>query len=60
MMDFFKEIEILQISLSKEVNVFQTHRLKMLKFYNGMMEESKIEWLFVFVFKIKQKNVGCN
>ena len=36
------------------------HRLKMLEFYNGMMEESKIEWLFVFVFKIKQKNVGCN
>ena len=32
----------------------------MLEFYNGMMEESKIEWLFVFVFKIKQKNVGCN
>ena len=25
----------------------------MLEFYNGMMESSKIEWLFVF--KIKQK-----
>ena len=27
----------------------------MLEFSNGMMEGSKIEWLFVFVFKIKQK-----
>ena len=27
----------------------------MLEFYNGMMEGSKTEWLFVFVFKIKQK-----
>ena len=27
----------------------------MLEFYNGMMEVSKIEWMFVFVFKIKQK-----
>ena len=27
----------------------------MLEFYNGMMEGGKIESLFVFVFKTKQK-----
>ena len=27
----------------------------MLEFYNGMIERSKIKWLFAFVFKIKQK-----
>ena len=44
-----------QISLSEEVNVFQTHRLKMLEFYNGTMEGSKIEWLFVFFLKLNKK-----
>ena len=50
-----EEIEIWQVSLSEEVNVFQTHSLKMLEFYNGMMERSKIEQLFVFVLKLNKK-----
>ena len=29
----------------------------MSEFSNGMMEGSKIEWLFVFVFKIKKTRV---
>ena len=44
-----------RLAFLKKLTYFKTHRLKMLEFYNGMLEGSKIEWLFVFVFKIKQK-----
>ena len=39
----------------KELTYFKIHRLNMLEFYNGTMERSKKEWLFIFVVKIKQK-----
>ena len=56
MTDLFQKQEKLKYDRSaflKKLTYFKTHRLKMLEFYNGMMERSKIEWLFVF--KIKQK-----
>ena len=32
----------------KKLTYFKTHCLKMIEFYNGMMEGSKMEWLFGF------------
>ena len=58
MMDIFQKWENLKydrLAFLKKLTYFKTHRLKMLEFYNGMMEGGKIESLFVFVFKTKQK-----
>ena len=57
-MDLFQKQEDLKcdrLAFLKKLTYLETHRLKMLEFYNGIMEDGKIEWLFVFVFKIKQK-----
>ena len=56
MTDLFQKQEKLRydrLAFLKKLKYFKTHRLKMLDFYNGIMEGSKMEWLFVF--KIKQK-----
>ena len=58
MMDIFQKWENLKydrLAFLKKLTYFKSHRLKMLEFYNGMMEGGKIESLFVFVFKTKQK-----
>ena len=58
MMDIFQKWENLKydrLAFLKKLTYFKTHRLRMLEFYNGMMEGGKIESLFVFVFKTKQK-----
>ena len=57
-MDIFQKWENLKydrLAFLKKLTYFKTHRLKMLESYNGMMEGGKIESLFVFVFKTKQK-----
>ena len=57
-MDIFQKWENLKydrLAFLKKLTYFKTHRLKVLEFYNGMMEGGKIESLFVFVFKTKQK-----
>ena len=55
-MDLFqKQVKCDRLAFLKKLTYFKAHRLKMLEFYNGMMEDGKIKWLFVFVFKIKQK-----
>ena len=56
MTDLFQKQEKLKydrLAFLEKLTYFKTHCLEMLEFYNGMMERSKIEWLFVF--KIKQK-----
>ena len=48
MMDLFQKLKYGRLAFLKKLTYLKTQYLKILEFYNKMMEGSKIEWVFVF------------